>query len=263
MLTSWLLLACTPPTPFPRDTQRWTEVSLSAQGDARVQTEVLRETHLPDEGAIGGTGTTLGTRVLRTQGEVQIGAAEPLRFDSGMPRPGDPWVLRWQHAVSAVPAVIELDASGRPRAMVDEAAWRSAVTAAVRVLPALPGAEPPIEPATFVADLTRSFPGRPPEGAWHRVEPIAGVEAARDEVCQREGRRDGAPLWRCEGSCQAVTKEGPQLYEAECWTEVWYDRTGLVGMETGYVGTRVWMEGGMVSDAPVAGQQLLVRTVTP
>jgi hypothetical protein len=70
-------------------------------------------------------------------------------------------------------------------------------------------------------------------------------------------------LWRCDGTCRAVQEAGPQLYEAECWTEVWFDRTGLLGVETGYVGTRVWMEGGMVSDVPVAGQRLLVRTSPP
>ncbi len=255
-----LALGCVAPTPFPADTRRWTEVSLSAQGNARIETEVQRETHTPGEAGRGAPGGVLGTRVLHTRGEVTIGSASPLRFDSTLPRPGDPWVLRWQHAISQIPATVTLDARGRPVALDDPDGWRQAAAEAIAVLPVPPGGPPPLDAERFVADLARTFPGLPPEeGPWIRPEPIAGVDVLREESCAREGRRDGAARVRCEGWCRAASDAGPQLFETTCWTEVWFDRQGLVGVETGYSGTRVWMEGGMVNDTPIAGQRLLVR----
>jgi len=257
LLAIWL--GCTPPVSFPEETLRWTEVSLAAQGSARIHTEITRETLGASDGVPDG-GQQIATRVLRTVGEIQIGSAEPLRFDSSEPRAADPWVLRWQHTVGSVPAGVTLDAAGRPEALQSPDRWQQAVREAVTTVHVPPGTAPPVDADAFLADLARTFPGQPPEGPWARKEPLAGVDAVREEVCGRAGTRDGAPMWRCEGVCRARAEEGPQLFETDCWTEVWLDRRGLMGVETGYSGTRVWMEGGFVNDVPIAGQRLVVRS---
>ncbi len=123
LLAVWL--GCTPPVAFPEEALRWTEVSLAAQGSARIQTEITRETQSA-EGGVPDGGQRISTRILRTVGEIQIGSAEPLRFDSSEPRAADPWVLRWQHTVGSVPAAVRLDEGGRPATLDAPDRWREA-----------------------------------------------------------------------------------------------------------------------------------------
>lgn len=154
-------------------------------------------------------------------------------FDSAEPRPSDPWPFRAQHAIAEVPAEVRFDKGGRPVDLVDTQAWRDGAWAAVTALH-LPAAAAKstgqlVDPAGWMRDLTRSFPGTPPrKGRWERIEDLAGFGAAVVvEDCAR-AVTDGLTRWTCVGTASAEARDGVTLSEVKTHTEVEIDSRGLL-----------------------------------
>ena len=86
-----------------------------------------------------------------------------LAWNSASPTRIDPWPLTLQHAISTVPAEVEVDEMGRLTAMRAEDSWARAARAAVESTDVPPqaqaSAEALIDPKGVVRDLRRSFPG--------------------------------------------------------------------------------------------------------
>lgn len=188
-----------------------------------------------------------------------------LTWDSASPKRIDPWPLTLQHAISTVPAEIEVDESGRLLALRSPEAWSRAARAAIESTDVPPqaraSAEALVDPDGVVRDLRRSFPGRPATGAsWERTETLAGLEVTRIETCA-ESQQDRRTTWSCEGTLQGPTDGNARLVDGTSRTVVVVDARGLVEMTAAYTGTLVVLspDGRQALDRPIAGKRMVVR----
>ena len=253
-----LLLACArPPATAPPRGEAVYDVAVLAASGKRVISSVY---------SLGVQGDTPGVFVfttLHSEGSWEEGA-ESVFFDSGVPRPSDPWPLVLQHAISTVPVALTFE-KGAPKAMVDEAGWREAGLTAVnaemqkRDLPdqARTTGEQLLDPGGVLRDLRRNFPGDPPSGIWSRAVSIAGVPARVTQVCEKAGARRAV----CSGTAEGPTEGSTRLHEVDVVTEIVSDGQGLVSLEHTYSGTLVLYDPGQerVLDRPIAGKRLVQR----
>lgn len=195
-----------------------------------------------------------------TRGEWEQ-AGLPLAFDSDAPTRSDPWPLSAQHLISSVPAVVRLQADGRPDTLVDPQGWSDAAALALysSELPpeALTTAGTLLDPDGLLRDLQRIFPGEPSAQTWRRTERVAGLTVTRTEQCQ-----PGPPpqQWSCRGTLTPVEPGPVQLHEVDSWTRITTDRHGTLQIESGYAGTRLSLASdGRVLDEPIAGRRLVQR----
>ena len=243
-----------PPASLGRSPQLWEVVVVVASGGRVLSAAYTLQTEPAGE-------RRLSVRTLHTMGSWEEGG-ELYSFDSEAPAQTDPWALSAQHLISSVPAVIELSRLGRPQVMVEPEAWREGARQLLyrSTLPheALIASQPLLDPTGLVLDLSRTFPGLPPGEIWSRQDRIAGVRVERTEDCQHTA---SPPLWSCSGSIQAEEGQSVRLYEVESWTNISYDRRGLLEVESGYSGTRIDRSGpgGEPTDEPIAGRRSVRR----
>ncbi|MBW1878278.1 MAG: hypothetical protein JRJ84_07955 [Deltaproteobacteria bacterium] len=246
-----------PDAMLPRSgTSLYDVVVAAASGERTVTSVYLLE-------VVPGAERVWTIRTVHTEGTwEETGGA--FAFDSGDPRPEDPWPLLLQHAVASVPAVVQFTDDGVPVGLEEEEGWRMASLKAMQALDlpsqAMASGEALLDPRGLVRDLQRNFPGMPPEGVWVRDESIAGLPSQRIESCEAttEGRR---AVWRCEGEVEGP-KVGPaRLHLMVSSSVVVMDKHGLVSLEGTYSGTLVMLDesGTDLVDRPVAGRRLVVR----
>jgi hypothetical protein len=198
------------------------------------------------------------------EGSWEEGAAA-ITWDSDQPQGSDPWPITLQHAISSIPAPIQMGPRGAPERLVDPETWRSAARQALEDTDLPPAAVASgaslVDPEGVVRDLRRNFPGLPPEeGPWIRDETIAGVSARRVEACRRERSR-GRTTWTCQGRVEGPTEGAARLVDATSSTTLVVDRRGLSSLEYSYDGTLVVLapDGQQALDRAVAGRRKVVR----
>ena len=230
-------------------------ISITGWGSDSAESQFTLQT-TPTQPGLWAIATT------RTQGSwTRNGITQ--RFDSENVLMGDPWHHQLQHEIAATPAIIWMDANGRPERMVEEEAWRSDARGRVLDLQlpaeALQVGENLLDPEGLVADLARYFPGTPSlEQPWRRLDRLSGLPVIREEQCQRleSGQLSS---WRCEGSFTPTSDARAKIHEGTSWTQLSIDRRGLVRLEEGFSGTVILPTDAGVEDRPIAGQRLVTR----
>jgi hypothetical protein len=245
------------PAPSPREPTVWVVGVVTGSG-GRLIAESYTLRAVPRGGGVWAFMTD------HASGTIEEGAAA-LTWDSADPRPEDPWPLVVQHAISSVPAQIQLDDRGRPERLVDPEAWERAARASIadRGLPeqARSSIGPLLDPEGVVRDLRRTLPGLPPDdGPWVRDEQVAGLVVRRTEQCavELEGRRRA---WRCEGTLASLGDVAAKLFDGTSTTRLVIDARGLVELTSTYEATLVYVDatGQRAVDRPVAGRRQVLR----
>lgn len=234
----------------------WTVLVLAATGDRTIEATYALATErvAPDRWLVSTT---------RTRG-TWAGDGEPASYDSDAPTAADPWPLTLQHLIASVPVEVRVD-DGHPVALVDPDGWADAARHAVYAsdLPndALAVGQALVDPDGLLADLGRTFPGTPGDGAWARPDRIGGVDAVRTETCARP--TPGS--WDCAGTAEATPDAGARLFEVATTTTVATDRRGLVRLDARYTGTLVTLapSAHWVDDRPVSGIRQVERAAAP
>ncbi|NCG21584.1 MAG: hypothetical protein GWP91_21430 [Rhodobacterales bacterium] len=257
-LLSLGLLSCakvTTATPPPNRLAVIEVISVTGLGSDRAESQFTLQTK-PTQPGLWAIATT------RTQGRwTRNGITQ--RFDSDNVLMGDPWHHQLQHEISATPAIIWMDANGRPERMFEEETWRSHARGRVLDLQlpaeALRVGENLLDPVGLVSDLARYFPGTPTlEQPWRRMDRLSGMPVIREEQCQslESGKQRS---WRCEGTFSPTSDARAEVHEGTSWTQLAIDRRGLVRLEEGFSGTMVVATEDGFKDRPIAGQRLVTR----
>ena len=199
-----------------------------------------------------------------TSGEISRGD-ENLQFDSRSPSPSDPWPLRIQHTVSAIPAHIRFSSHGRPDEIVDPGEWKKEVVRALGSL-GLPGSpdmseNPAVDSDSLLHNLRELFPGTSViDGSLTRAITVAGVSAIVTEKCTHlePARGEG---WHCTGSLDSIGTGHSRIFGISTASKLQFDRGGMASFESEYSGTSVGLEPstGELLDLPVAGKRLVER----
>lgn len=205
-------------------------------------------------------------RTRATEGAWEEGK-QALSFDSTVPSPTDPWPLTLQHAIASVPAQVAIDETGRPVGLRDLPTWRQAASAAANATDLPPGADATrdqlLDPAGYLSDLQRTFPGLPPaDGPWVRVERIAGVLVRRTETCTPGQTVGRTRSWTCEGHLEVHRPPDLTIQAGQSTTTLKVDRDGLAELTTTWAGTLVRTapgSGKTLSRVAFAGQRMVVR----
>lgn len=250
-------LGCAPPAGLPRGGQAtFAAAYAAAVGERTITSELKIEVRAEST-------EVWVVRTLTSQGSWEEGG-QALTFDAAHPRPADPWPLTAQHAISSVPARVQLDASGRPTELLDPERWRAAARDAVAAAGLSPEAAGStgelVEPEGLIADLRRYFPGEPEAGSsWVRRQTLAGVPVERREQCL-ESRVAGVRTVQCSGEIRGESDRA-RLEEGRSSTTLVFDGGGMRSHDSSWDAILVFdsAEGVPTLFEPVAGRRLVRR----